>query len=483
MSYKALIISVDKYKNLNPLPNTVNDAQEITRLLLESPSLFNSEDVQVFHGSISNSIILNTAIKSFFSTAEKDDILFLFWAGHGAFIGDQGFFIPFDGDISNIENTFIRMTEVRDLIENTPAETVLSFFDTCHSGAIARTINSEVLARGLEVTGFGKVLIAACTENEFAWDRSGHGAFTDYLIKGLEGAAADNKGEVDVYTLYSYISKKLNEEFGNQNPVIKSTLNGKPILLKRVVGSDIVNATKKEGVSKRVIRSSESNFWLGSIIAEYDQHIEPEVGTHILRLINLDSKSEQKLKTMHSTKKPLPFAIRNQAEIVNIEKYEVESSPGNSVFTIYLTGKKGTYNSFAQDVSLGGSIGKSLSSSDIAVLTARRILFGETNHPNGHHELLLESMITRPQNALIEVSPDLIRTLIAEGCTIEQIRLMLIGSLILTRTIESIVELSFTIENEIIEEVHLIGYRHKYYSNVDPYQLEIKETTSIPLLI
>jgi len=234
MVYKALIIAVDQYSSVNNLPNTVNDAVEIKRLLLESPSFFNDQDVQVFQGSISRKDILQSALRSFFISADSSDILFLFWAGHGAFVKNEGYFVPFDADINSPQETMIKMTEVRDLIEQTSAKTVLSFFDTCHSGAVARNIQREMV-RGLEVKGSGKVLIAACTEQQVAWDRTGHGAFTDYLIKGLEGKAADRNGDIDVYNLYSYVSKKLNEEFGNQNPVIKSTLNGVPLLLKRTV--------------------------------------------------------------------------------------------------------------------------------------------------------------------------------------------------------------------------------------------------------
>lgn len=240
--YKALIIAVDQYEKVSHLPNTVNDAREIKRLLLEFPSLFKEQDVQIFHGSISKKVILQATLNSFFQGASNSDVLFLFWAGHGAIINGQGYFVPYDGDVQSVENSMIPMHAVKELIDQTSANTVLSFFDTCHSGAVTRMIQNE-MTRGLEVKGSGKVLIAACTESQGAWDRSGHGAFTDYLIRGLEGEASDLNGDVDVYNLYSYISKKLDEEFKNQDPVIKSTLNGKPLLLKRVVnrGQEIEN--------------------------------------------------------------------------------------------------------------------------------------------------------------------------------------------------------------------------------------------------
>lgn len=187
------------------------------------------------------------------------------------------------------------MSEVRDLIDQTAATTVLSFFDTCHSGAITRNIQQELL-RGLEVKGSGKVLIAACTESQYAVDRAGHGAFTDYLIQGLEGEAADRNGDIDVYNLYSYVSKKLNEEISDQNPVIKSTLNGKPLLLKRTINRNQLTSEKENAIQN--INSSGLSFWLGSIITDYDECYSKNKGEYQITLINPDSKIEQALKDM-----------------------------------------------------------------------------------------------------------------------------------------------------------------------------------------
>lgn len=81
MEYKALIIAVDQYNSVNGLPNTVNDALEIKRLLLEDPSFFKEQDVQVFQGSILRRTILLSALKSFFESAVYRSIIsILGWA-------------------------------------------------------------------------------------------------------------------------------------------------------------------------------------------------------------------------------------------------------------------------------------------------------------------------------------------------------------------------------------------------------------------
>lgn len=477
MVYKALIIAVDQYNSANSLPNTVNDALEIKRLLLESPSFFKEQDVQVFQGSISRKTILLSAIKSFFESAVNTDVLFLFWAGHGAFVNNEGYFVPFDGDIYSPNISMIKMAEVRDLIDQTAATTVLSFFDTCHSGAITRNIQQELL-RGLEVKGSGKVLIAACTASQYAADRAGHGAFTDYLIRGLEGEAADRNGDIDVYNLYSYVSKKLNEEILDQNPVIKSTLNGKPLLLKRTINRSQLTSEKENEIQN--INSSGLSFWLGSIITDYDEFYSKNKGEYQITLINPDSKIEQALKDMRGGDR-YPFAIKDEADIVSIEDIDIRSTREGTYIVVNLKGTGESNNSIFSEMSVGGALGKTLTADDIAMLRIRRILFGEKVLPSGYGDTLVESMISRPTNAKIQVIPNIISSLASQGYTLEKIRVMTVGSLILTGTIDKIESLSITLDNGIITKIHLIGYRPKYYTNVDPKRIEVNEEINISI--
>ncbi|PLR83477.1 peptidase C14 [Bacillus canaveralius] len=479
MVYKALIIAVDQYNSVNDMPNTVNDALEIKRLLLESPSFFKEQDVQVFQGSISRRTILLSALKSFFETAVDTDILFLFWAGHGAFIDNEGYFVPFDGNIYSPNISMIKMSEVRDLIDQTPAKTILSFFDTCHSGTITRNIQQE-MHRGLEVKGSGKVLIAACTASQYAADRAGHGAFTDYLIRGLEGEAADRNGDIDVYNLYSYVSKRLNEEIGGQNPVIKSTLNGEPLLLKRTINRSELTAVKTATNTIEQINSSGLSFWLGPIITDYDEFHSKNKGEYQITLINPDSKIEQALRDMRDRDR-YPFAIRDEADIVSIENIDIKSTREGTYIVVNLKGTGERNNLIYSEMSIGGGMGKTLTPDDIAMLRIRRILFGEKVTPFGYGDSLVESMISHPTNAKIQVIPNIISSLASQGYTLEKIRVMIVGSLILTGTIDKIETLSLTLDNGVITKIHLIGYRPKYYSNVDPMKIEVNEAIDISI--
>lgn len=54
-----------------------------------------------------------------------------------------------------------------------------------------------------------------------------------------------------------------------------------------------------------------------------------------------------------------------------------------------------------------------------------------------------------------------------------RIRVITVAYLILTGKVERIEKLSIKVTNGIIFEVNFIGYRQKYYSNVDPYLIEL----------
>ena len=48
-------------------------------------------------------------------------------------------------------------------------------------------------------------------------EEQGHGAFTYYLLKGLNGDAADAKGAVTVRSLYDYLTPKVQDAAHRRN--------------------------------------------------------------------------------------------------------------------------------------------------------------------------------------------------------------------------------------------------------------------------
>lgn len=90
-------------------------------------------------------------------------------------------------------------------------------------------------------------------------------------------------------------------------------------------------------------------------------------------------------------------------------------------------------------------------------------------------------VISHPTNTKIQVIPNIISSVASQRYTPEKIRAMIVGSLILTGTVDKAETLSLTLDNGVITKIHLIGYRPKYYSNVDPKKIEANKAINISI--
>ena len=145
--------------------------------------------------------------------------VYVYFSGHGA-PGPRGhaYLVPFDGDPSDLSDTgFSTATFYRDL-ERLPAKHVIVALDACFTGNGGRS----VLGKGLRplrtvIKGHfpqtGKVIaFSAAQSNQEAgpMESEGHGLFTYYFLKGLDGEA-ERQGRVTVGSLSRYLKAKVPE--------------------------------------------------------------------------------------------------------------------------------------------------------------------------------------------------------------------------------------------------------------------------------
>ncbi len=471
MMYKALLIAINEQRSrkIKALPNTLNDVTEIKRLLTEEPAVFQQSDVITLSGNLATKSMIDHALKNFFSDASSDDILFLYWAGHGGFDQSNAYFIPYDADEATISNTSISMSDVKKYIDETPAQTVLSFFDTCHSGALLRgtstTSIDELMKRGLEIKGSGKFVIAACTENQSAWDRGGHGAFTDYLIRGLEGEATNPKGEVDIYTLYSYVSQAVTSEFSGQHPVLKSTLSGAPIIIKYTKARE--HETPKQFISQpsevsRKVDKSGNWFLIGDIRAQHRSYrYNSATKTYYLVLEaasnarNIEMTFKQMLRTVQQ------FAIEDGAEYVQVEDVDVEVIDGEKAINLTLVSSQNRNGHMSHDMTING-----IKPDDIAKLRIERFIFNQDipSHVNTTYSggMIYGSSSDYP------VSDHLIPKLLEQQVELECIRLYIIAVLVFKSILSEVIEVSLIVQDNTVVRITINGNRPSIYSNEAP---------------
>ncbi|MFH1726193.1 MAG: caspase family protein [Elusimicrobiota bacterium] len=153
--------------------------------------------------------------------------VYFFYSGHGAPDPESGeaYLVPFDGDPNFLADTALPLKKLYASLSGLPAKEIVVALDACFSGAGGRS----VLARGarplvMRVRGAAPVsskiiLLTAASGSEITTtiEEQGHGIFTYYFLKGLQGEAKDRRGRVTAAGLYDYLKPKVQDEARRQN--------------------------------------------------------------------------------------------------------------------------------------------------------------------------------------------------------------------------------------------------------------------------
>lgn len=214
-NYKALVVGIDNYSTA-PLSGCVNDADEIQKLLETNGDGSPNFDVK-FEPNVSSKKEMYELLNSLFGTGESDIALFYF-SGHGAGeLGGKIVLPDYDGmDLG------ISMTEILRLANGSKSKNKIIILDCCFSGKMGEAGFTDTTE---SVVGQGVTIMTASNRDEYAVeDRiTGHGVFTELLIQGLLGGAADVGGNITPASLYSFVDQSLGA--WEQRPLFKTNIS------------------------------------------------------------------------------------------------------------------------------------------------------------------------------------------------------------------------------------------------------------------
>ncbi|TBR17161.1 hypothetical protein EPO15_17565 [bacterium] len=222
----AIVVGVAKYSDLPEAQYAEADAEAVAAHLLAlgvpQRNLIRLTGMRA----------TRTGLKKYVETWLPNNVrpgsrVFFYFSGHGAPDPRTGeaFLVPFDGDPNYLADTAYPVKELYRSLSAAGAKEVLVALDACFSGAGGRSVLAKG-ARPLVVTTEAAepppaavtVLAAAAGDQITATlEESGHGLFTHYLLKGLDGAAKDGKGRVTASGLYDYLAPKVQDEARRQN--------------------------------------------------------------------------------------------------------------------------------------------------------------------------------------------------------------------------------------------------------------------------
>ena len=175
---------------------------------------------------LTNEKATTAALRNAFQTflkgrATKKDTVMILVAGHGTVEvpGTKGAFIlTTDSDPQDLAGTALPMAELQNLVneELTNVGRLALFVDVCRAGTIG-SISSKAVNGSVEKLGVPDaqvLMLMASRPNQLSYEGTefggGHGAFSYFLAKALEGAADEDKdGKVDVDELIHYVEEEV----------------------------------------------------------------------------------------------------------------------------------------------------------------------------------------------------------------------------------------------------------------------------------
>jgi caspase domain-containing protein len=218
--YRALLIGNSTYPadehNLQTLKGPVKDIAALNRALADPGSgLFDDADVTLLPEATSPRAI--RALGRFFGAATRDDILLVYFSGHGKLDQNGRLHLCMqDTDSTDLLSTAVSSARINEFADASRARNVVIVLDCCHAGAFR---GSDL---GQAVAGPGRYVLTSCRGTQLANDatvENGTSFFTQHLVDGLLQAAVDQDqdGYITFSDLYAYVDRRLREA-GKQIP-------------------------------------------------------------------------------------------------------------------------------------------------------------------------------------------------------------------------------------------------------------------------
>jgi len=255
----ALIIACSEYQDerLRKLPKIEADAAGIRAVLID-PQLcgFPEDHVELQINEPGHST--KVSIEKFFKNREREDLLVLYFAGHGIIDDHRRLTLALNQTDPEYRATGIEARFLREEMENCRSDRQILILDCCNAGAFASARDAKGAPAGLQeaLHGKGRFVLAASDRLQFSFDEVAgreaikNGIFTHYLIDGLRDykALSTNGRTITATSLYSYAHEEVSRATEQrQTPVL--------ILPDEKRVGEIVLAHKPEPVIPETLRA------------------------------------------------------------------------------------------------------------------------------------------------------------------------------------------------------------------------------------
>lgn len=242
----ALLIGVSHYQvGLAPLPAATKDIQAMQRVL-QDPNLGGFTTVKLLPNP--SLVQMQEEIESTFSDLARDDLILLFFSGHGLIDVNGKFYFATSETGKNDKDrpSFARSVQasfVQEKMSASRCKHQVVILDCCFSGAFAsdmRIKSPSTMNLMAQLGGDGCAILTSSTELEYSYEQAGSSdlsVYTHYLVEGIDSGAADldRDGHISVNDLHQYVKKQVRERTDNRmRPEIFPIRQGNEIIVAAV---------------------------------------------------------------------------------------------------------------------------------------------------------------------------------------------------------------------------------------------------------
>lgn len=218
---RLLAVGISRYKNpALSLTYAKADADSLVSFFKATGSrLFREVDITELSDEAATEANIAQAFLSLQRRALPEDVIIVFFAGHGGIAGAQWYFIPYDLSSPEHESELVAhgvsSARLQQQLRTFSSLKTILLVDACYSGSMLTAFRGYEDRKALALLGrsTGAHILAASARDQHASEVAelGHGVFSYALLKGLSGEAVlwNAEKRVTVLGLMSYVRDQL----------------------------------------------------------------------------------------------------------------------------------------------------------------------------------------------------------------------------------------------------------------------------------
>lgn len=233
---RIFAVGISEYPaaDLQNLNYAAKDAQDFVQAVSQSNlQMYSSTHSVVILNHDATTSKIKDSLTEFCNDVNQDDVVMLFFSGHGYNENDDQYFVTYDvsaaeKSYNGLAFSFIRK-RMLDMVNKHCH--VIVFMDACHSGAMAGTKDAETKGIIWAMPGVIGYYSSTSAEKSAELENLENGVFTHALLEAINGKIANENGEITAQTLGNYLQAYVRKQTkGRQTPIVENKL-GEYVLL------------------------------------------------------------------------------------------------------------------------------------------------------------------------------------------------------------------------------------------------------------